>query len=384
MNTFYLLNFTRFIAASMVVIYHGICLDQEVFPFSTNFFKPFFIKGNFAVLYFFLLSGIIMSVSNDSKNIKAKQFYINRFSRIYPTYILGIFLVLIFPFVSRFLDIINFDSQISIFGIVKLSLIEFFQFFKSNLKGIILNIFLIQAWTVKYFYSVSPQNWSLSVEIFFYFLFPIYFKYFCYYKKEKILFFSIFLFFSICFLRGYLMVYHFEIGTLIYDRPLGFLHIFIFGNGLGWWLKNTSSADWVYFRNILGTFFFILLGMYLVEAQGFLGQTLILETVGFSLIIVSILTLKNLQLINLLKWKWSVLLGNISYSIYIFHSQIALYVSFIFKKYFFLESTLFYISFLIVLIFSFIHYQYIEIKVTRYLKDKLTNFFYNKITNETH
>ena len=185
MNTFYLLNFTRFIAASMVVIYHGICLDQEVFPFSTNFFKPFFIKGNFAVLYFFLLSGIIMSVSNDSKNIKAKQFYINRFSRIYPTYILGIFLVLIFPFVSRFLDIINFDSQISIFGIVKLSLIEFFQFFKSNLKGIILNIFLIKAWRVKYFYSFSPKNWSLSVEIFFYFLFPIYFKYFCYYKKEK-------------------------------------------------------------------------------------------------------------------------------------------------------------------------------------------------------
>ena len=98
------LTFTRFIAATLVVIYHGICLGQNVFPFSQKGFYNFFIHGNLAVIYFFYLSGIIMGFAYLKKNDNPKKYYISRFARIYPMYFFGIILILLYPIYSNLID----------------------------------------------------------------------------------------------------------------------------------------------------------------------------------------------------------------------------------------------------------------------------------------
>ena len=138
------LTFTRFIAAFMVVLYHG---GTGLFPF--NFFPivPLLTSGKTAVSYFFVLSGFVMALAyfRPNQRFDFRGYWTARFSRIYPVYLFSFVITCFY-----YLDVIA----------------------KIRTEKILASLFLYQAWIPTYALSFNIAAWSLSVEAFFYILFP--------------------------------------------------------------------------------------------------------------------------------------------------------------------------------------------------------------------
>jgi len=109
-------------------------------------------NGGFAVPFFFVLSGFVLTLAYDGKKIDARAFYLNRFARIGPTYFVALFIAAAYVSLSGF----TFDH---IF---------------------IMHLFGLQAWfpTSDSGFAFNGPGWTISVEIFFYALFPILFSLF--------------------------------------------------------------------------------------------------------------------------------------------------------------------------------------------------------------
>lgn len=133
------LTFTRFFAALLVVAFH---FSAGVPPFDNKIIEAFVSRGQLAVAYFFLLSGFIMTrvYANESGMVNKGKFWLARFARIYPVYLLSL--------------------------VVMYSL--------GNFEGttVALNVFMLQAWSEKHALTMNVPGWSLSVEVFFYACFP--------------------------------------------------------------------------------------------------------------------------------------------------------------------------------------------------------------------
>lgn len=138
----------RFLAAAMVVLFHFSNIGNPVL-------RNFVHHGAFGVTVFFVLSGFILAYSYASKpgemRGSAKNFWAARVARLYPTYLLGIAMMV--PVVLQ-----RQGDAVSV------------QFSSG-----VLSLILVQAW----FHSFgldwgmwNPPGWSLSAEAFFYLLFP--------------------------------------------------------------------------------------------------------------------------------------------------------------------------------------------------------------------
>jgi peptidoglycan/LPS O-acetylase OafA/YrhL len=142
---------TRFVAALLVVVYH---FGLSAVPFDNGNLHWIATYGNEAVNYFFCLSGYILVIAYytypDNKAVKSGRFLLNRFARIYPVYFLSLLLVALYYW---FIDSSIFSSFSVRFG---------------------LELILLQSWVGKT--SLNFPGWSLSVEMFFYLLFPILLK----------------------------------------------------------------------------------------------------------------------------------------------------------------------------------------------------------------
>ena len=146
------LNFTRFIAAISIVIYH---YGKEVSIFYNDYTSFIFRQANVGVSYFFILSGFIMIIAYGTREkINFLKYLNNRFARIYPVYLLAILLIL---GIKLFKNIDKID--------------------------LILNLSMLQSWIHNKALTLNYPGWSLSVELFFYLTFPLLFNYF--YSKKK-------------------------------------------------------------------------------------------------------------------------------------------------------------------------------------------------------
>lgn len=153
------LTFTRFVAAIVIVFFH-FAVNNQVYPFYISewqWLADIIKVGNLPVLYFFILSGFILTINypNRARINKPGDFYWKRFSRIYPIYFISFILSVLF--------------------VKNISLLDY-----------ILNITLLNGW---YWPSnmLNPAAWSLSAEVFFYILFPfVLLKYFTLTGKQLI------------------------------------------------------------------------------------------------------------------------------------------------------------------------------------------------------
>ena len=134
------LTFLRFIAAFVVVTGH--------YGSKTSFAElvgPFAVAGPPMVTFFFVLSGFVLMMSQWAKpGASAKSFYLARFARIAPIYWVALLATCWFGSVRG----------------------------PYPTTGIVLNAAFLQAWFPPWPLSVNGPAWSVSVEAFFYLLFP--------------------------------------------------------------------------------------------------------------------------------------------------------------------------------------------------------------------
>lgn len=213
------ITFTRFIAAITIVIFH---FGGEVTPFNSELLKKMFQNADIGVSYFFILSGFIMVLVYSKKgHVRPIEYYQSRFARIYPLY----FIALLLCHLAILLKLLSFDFY-----------------------GLLLNIFMVQAWLPGKALSVNSPGWSLSAEILFYGLFPFLLSFY-----RKVSFYTVLVITLLLFLVSQLIMYRLLFSAfykgypspshdLIFYHPLMHLNEFVTGNVTGlFFLKYLSQ-----------------------------------------------------------------------------------------------------------------------------------------------
>lgn len=349
------LTFTRFIAAFSVVIYH---YGQEIFPFSLPWFNQLFSIANIGVSYFFLLSGFILATvyyeKEKNKTIKKSEFYVLRIARIYPLYLISLLSIL--------LPKLYFTSNWEIL----------------RTTPFMIHISLLQSWFPKYTMKWNFPAWSLSVELFFYLLFPFIIKLFTKLSNYKTsLIIIIFWFLNLCFFVLYIDkiqdVDNQLLNKFILFNPLSHLNTFIFGVGAGIifiklhsFISTKTALLFLSISIILCiTFVFIPSSLLKYYHNGMMSPIFTMFLIGLS---------SNYTLLaKLFAKRFLEVLGEISYSIYILQEPIRV----ILYNYINIEmlsadkTLLFYLYLFTLILTSFLTFYLIEKPVRNFIKFSL-------------
>jgi peptidoglycan/LPS O-acetylase OafA/YrhL len=140
----------RFVAALLVFVYHA--------PLAQPFAHDHAL-GQAGVGFFFLLSGFILTYTyRGALKTKATvvQFYVARFARVYPAYLVSIALAL--PVVAMYGSLAWDKSSPAL-----------------RADALIAQVLAVQAWFPReeFYLGINSPAWSISVEAFFYALFPL-------------------------------------------------------------------------------------------------------------------------------------------------------------------------------------------------------------------
>ena len=121
-----------------------------IFAFHSNipFLNVITVQGRVGVSFFFVLSGLLLAMSWQ-KGDSARGFYRRRAARIYPAYLIALI-------AGAVLSIATSTGE-------------------RDILGGVLSVFLLQAWVPDsgIYFAWNAVSWSLSVEAFFYLLFPL-------------------------------------------------------------------------------------------------------------------------------------------------------------------------------------------------------------------
>lgn len=354
------ITFTRFVAAITVVFFH---YGQSIFPANVSFLFENVTAGPIAVGYFYVLSGFIMSIAyyqpvqgnNQQAVINNWKYWLARFARIYPVYLVALLLIVIAKYKSVA------DSQ----------------------ETLVLHLSMLQAWIPGYPITLNTPGWSLSVEAFFYLCFP--FLLIFVYKSgiKKLIVITVLLWFLTQIIlmtainsdayqaKNYLH-------DFIYYNPLMHLNSFIAGMLTGIIFKKSSTQNsrnnsiFVILSFVL--IFFLIWGRPHFEAlTGFkLAYTNGLLAPAFLLLII-LLAKDNSILSTILKHKWLILLGEASYSLYILQKPIhGVYEKIITPRIVLSETTHFYIFLLLLILISIASFKYFETPMRYYIRKRFS------------
>lgn len=319
-----------------IVIFH---FGSAVFPFNASLLGNFAKRLDVGVSYFFILSGFIMIIAYGRfDKVNAAAYLTNRFARIYPMLILSVLPILVG----------------ALFG-----------FGNDNMTDSFLNLSLLQAWFSGKVLSGNGPAWSLSVEAFFYILFPLLFNRF--YKKYSFstitIVTALFWVVSVGVQNYLLLVTDWRSSTIMTDFilyfPLMHLAQFMLGNLAGLFFINkfthSDTRQYDVFVLILLAVLIVLL-LYPLPVNyhnGFLG-------IVFVPFIIT-MTLNNGFITKLLKQNIFVFLGEISYGIYILQYPVYKILEIVFKKLNVTDTILTFYGFVVMLIVaSAISYVFIE------------------------
>jgi len=338
----------RFLAAGLVVLYHYMNSSEYVAPM---FIKNIVKHGYIGVNFFYILSGYILSYNYSSISFQQSSSRLNfwraRFARVYPLYLLTFFSMSAI-FISR--------------AIGRNELADFF-----NLKNNLYMLFYLigqQNWFVYFTGLLHVPSWSISCEIFFYFMFPFLIGYVEKVKgKISLMFFlwggtlaTTLLLKSLPVPGDWILVVKFT--------PLIHLPIFMMGMILGELQKKGAEigALWFYFAIV---FVVIALGFdlipYILLHNGVLSPF-------FLIVMLHLTSTKNSFLNFIFSNRVSVYLGEISYSVYLIHGPIWL----ISYKLLPVRGYLFFIIYLIItILLSGICYRFVELPMRSLINKRI-------------
>jgi peptidoglycan/LPS O-acetylase OafA/YrhL len=148
------LTTVRFLAALHVVLFH--MRVTGILPGGPWWYQNFASIGYIGVNLFFVLSGFILIYTYAGTTVSARRFWQARFARIYPAYALSLALSApFFFFAVRHLDI------------------PYLAWSRQHLAAAcVLTLTLLQSWFPQAALTWNAVCWSLSVEAFFYLVFP--------------------------------------------------------------------------------------------------------------------------------------------------------------------------------------------------------------------
>ena len=341
---FYTLDILRGLAGLSIVIWHF----QHFYHFQPSFIRStqpyynlfyfFYNHGHLAVVIFFSLSGFIFfwlyyeKIKN--KLVSGKEFFLLRFSRLYPLHFITLIVVCLLQLYS-----IRKNGSYIIYA-------------NNDLKHFLLNLFFISGWGGYEGPSYNAPIWSVSLELFAYICFFLFSKYI--YKKRYIIFLIII---CLAFInsRFAFVCYYFFLGGFAY---LALANINIRNN------KIIYKIILLILITAISAFIFFNYNNHLSKRLDAIN----LGIINFSLILTLAITQSRFKKIGNKLSK----IGNLTYASYLWHFPIQLLILLFFRDIFFLDmniSFIFYI--LIVILISILSYKFIE----KNLQNKIRNIF---------
>jgi peptidoglycan/LPS O-acetylase OafA/YrhL len=339
----------RFFAAAVVVLFHFARPENR-------FLMTFIDHGAVGVMIFFVLSGFILSYSYSlgpgSIRGNLKSFWVARFARLYPIYLIGVIL---------FAPIILLAAKEPAWQRVASGL---------------LSLTVLQAW----FHLLgtswgmwNPPGWSLSAEAFFYLVFPLACARLSRLSVPRLMAFSV-----ACWGLSVLGVFTHEI---VGDRgddfwefvPLIRLPEFLLGMavGLAWKNRRTDWFDKIAPYGAIASSGSLLAAMWLpIEAKWFFSGAL----TPLAALLICSLACNRGTLTWLMSRRPIVVLGGASYSLYILHWPL-----WIIGKHFFSASRFatqqpnayFVAYFVTTTVMAYLCFRFIEEPMNRRLRKKL-------------
>lgn len=357
------ITFTRFIAALTVVFFH---YGQSVFPANIPFLFENVTAGPIAVGYFYVLSGFIMAIAyykNDETQrveFNKTKYWIARFARIYPVYLLALLIIAAAKFKTLGQD----------------------------WETLPLHLLLFQSWIPGYPITLNTPGWSLSVEAFFYLCFPFLLAWI--YKRgiKSLTIFAVILWLItqivlLVQLNSEAYAPKSLLHDAIYYNPLMHVNQFVLGLVCGVFFKNARGNNTNNSQNN-NTGLWLLLSfivMFLLiwgrpHLEGLLGIKLAftngLLAPVFLAIIIFLANHKGV-ITKLFSLPFLVLLGEASYSLYILQKPVqGIYDKVIVPRINLSETLHFYIFVVLLIIISIISYKFFETPMRKLINKKFS------------
>ena len=295
------LTFTRFIALLLVLFYHG---GGGAYYSLINIFPISVIlrAAPTGVGYLYVLSGFVMSLVyfRPKEKFNILGYWSTRFIRLYPLYIISFLLVCYYY--------IDFVARV-------------------KPQKTLANIFILQAWIPSYAQSFNYASWSMTVEIFFYALFPFFTIWAYRQSTKKLIWFSIILWFISQVIYHILWIgFYPEYRYFLVYFPLFHLNSFIMGVVGGIWYVREGQGQEVKPRDNLlvltGALLFAII--YTVASNIFLQLPHALQPMAgllapILIIIIVTLAMDKSRLSVILNHPVLVNLGETAYALYILH-----------------------------------------------------------------
>jgi peptidoglycan/LPS O-acetylase OafA/YrhL len=309
-----ILTSIRFFAALHVVLFH---LRATKITFQSGLMGSIAELGYTGVSLFFVLSGFILVYTYQGRDVPPEQFFRARFARIYPAYAFSLLLTAPFFVLGMYVFKVPFLIWSAAHPVVSaLSVLA-----------------LLQAWNPLGALAWNAVAWSLSVEAFFYTVFPLVLGWFARRGKSQIfLLLLLFWITSLTVSGGYMLLRPDGLASVdsnvlnspwlnvVKFNPLARLPEFLLGMCGGMlFLRNSVSRKWATplvlgaLAAILAVAFFSPAIPYPILHTGLLSGVFGALIYGFAL---------GPSWANFLNTRLLVLFGDASYSLYLLHQTV--------------------------------------------------------------
>lgn len=333
------LNFIRFILAIGVLLYHN---GVNFYPFNIPEIKSFIQNSGFRVSFFFFISGFVMYLvyGHKIKQTSIVFFYKKRLTRILPMYWLAF--------------------------IATLLLVVFVNHASPKGLSIILQFLGLQSWNPGFVLDLNFTTWSISVELFFYLLFPFLARIIFSWSIKKTVIVSVLVWLLQTIQHIIFIDFLFDTNSKVIEEFINAFplwHLATFFAGMCTYKLISEEAFSNLFKKNAWLFFIlsILLLFLLIEFPTIINKYIhngLLAPI-FALIIVSLFYDKTI-ITRVFSNKYLSSLGSLSYGIFIFQYPIWLIFIVLFTKQQSEQTWFFYLYFVTVLLISKIAYNFFE------------------------